>query len=629
MKKTILLLLIQLFGVVLHAQVNLSMPDTVISRELEQLMIPVKISDIGEDDIYGFSLELGFDPEVISITGFSQENTLSPSFLIFDNAGNYGLYLISGAGSEAIGHEGVLIVLELAILDTGSTTLEFSQVKLNEGSPAVNPTDGLIKIVQPPASPDLQSPKTEGLVEKDLTLLWSAEPTAKEYNIQVSTNSNFDVLVMNQQLETNEIALSTLDFDTQYYWRVRTQNELGYSNWSGSRSFTTRKQIPGAPSLIGPEDVAGDQSTELSLIWSQSARADSFRVQVSLQDDFTSLMTDSVVTDSILFVSGLDFLQTYYWRIKGLNNGGESEWSEAFSFTVMEKPNTFPIVSSPLGKRILSEDFDEFIIAKLDTVFSDLESNSLNYEIQILDEEILRIGLNGGQLRLIPIENSYGNTEIIVKATDGNQASVFDTLTITVESVNDLPYIGELPDTVVFIAGEIYKLEGLLDLIGDIENQINDLILSIELESNFDLLATLDQTEGSVTITGEVGTGILKIKVTDQDGGEATASVQIEVILLESSEDQPAIAEKVTLSQNYPNPFNPSTIISFTLPQYSEVSLKVFDLAGRQVITVIDKRMGAGKHSVSFDASKLTSGIYFYRLVTSGFTETKQMMLIK
>ena len=630
MEKTILLLLVMfLLGGEIQAQVTVSLPDTVFSSESELLMIPVRINDIGESDIYGYSMEITFNPELISITGFSNENTLSSSFLTFDNAGNSGLYLISGAGSEAIGNEGVLIVLELAVLDTGSTALEFAQVNLNEGSPTVNPTDGLIKIVQPPASPNLQSPKTEGLVEKDLTLLWSAEPTAKEYNIQVSTNSDFDALVINQQLETNEVALSTLDFDTQYYWRVRTQNELGYSNWSGSRTFTTRKQIPGVPFLIGPEDVAGDQSTELSLIWSQSARADSFRVQFSLQDDFTNLMTDSVVTDSVLFVSGLDFLQTYYWRIKGLNNGGESSWSEVFSFTVMEKPNTVPLVASPLGELSLDEDFETLIVAQLDTVFTDLETESLSFELYAFEESILKAKLSGSELRLVPVENSFGVSEVVVKAMDEKLATTYDTLTVTINSVNDLPYIGNLPDTVTIIAGESYKLEGLFELIGDVEDKVSDLSFNIEMEGDEGISGTLDLSEGSITISGEAGIGTLRITVSDQNGGEVTASILIEVILLDSVEEDAGLPGKISLSQNYPNPFNPSTNISFSLPISGEVTLKVFDLNGREVATLVSGKQTAGVHSVSFDASALTSGVYFYRLSKTGFTETKQMVLIK
>jgi len=84
-----------------------------------------------------------------------------------------------------------------------------------------------------------------------------------------------------------------------------------------------------------------------------------------------------------------------------------------------------------------------------------------------------------------------------------------------------------------------------------------------------------------------------------------------------------------SLKQNYPNPFNPSTVISFDLPKSGQVTLKVYDVMGREVQTIVNKSMQAGKYETKFDGSSLNSGIYFYRLTASEFTETKRMILIK
>ncbi len=89
------------------------------------------------------------------------------------------------------------------------------------------------------------------------------------------------------------------------------------------------------------------------------------------------------------------------------------------------------------------------------------------------------------------------------------------------------------------------------------------------------------------------------------------------------------IVESYDLKQNYPNPFNPSTTISFSLPKSDFVSLKVFDVTGKEVQTILNKKLEQGSYDVNFDASHLTSGVYFYTLVSSDFTSTKKMMLIK
>ncbi|MBK8944758.1 MAG: T9SS type A sorting domain-containing protein [Ignavibacteriae bacterium] len=89
------------------------------------------------------------------------------------------------------------------------------------------------------------------------------------------------------------------------------------------------------------------------------------------------------------------------------------------------------------------------------------------------------------------------------------------------------------------------------------------------------------------------------------------------------------IPTEFNLGQNYPNPFNPSTQIEFSLPQKSNVSLKIFDALGKEIANLINETKSAGKYQVSFNAINLSSGIYFYRLETDQFSETKKMLLIK
>jgi hypothetical protein len=83
------------------------------------------------------------------------------------------------------------------------------------------------------------------------------------------------------------------------------------------------------------------------------------------------------------------------------------------------------------------------------------------------------------------------------------------------------------------------------------------------------------------------------------------------------------------LRQNYPNPFNPSTCISFNIPTKSFVSLRIFDLIGREVATLVSEEMSAGSYSKQFNANTLPSGVYFYRLQAGLFTETKKLILLR
>ena len=112
-----------------------------------------------------------------------------------------------------------------------------------------------------------------------------------------------------------------------------------------------------------------------------------------------------------------------------------------------------------------------------------------------------------------------------------------------------------------------------------------------------------------------------RLRQVDIDGAyKYSGSVEIEVSIL----------KMFTLGQNYPNPFNPRTTIDFTLVEDSKVSLKVFDVLGKDVATLVDGELKAGiQHSVPFDASKLSSGMYFYRLDAGKNSLVKKLTLMK
>jgi hypothetical protein len=89
------------------------------------------------------------------------------------------------------------------------------------------------------------------------------------------------------------------------------------------------------------------------------------------------------------------------------------------------------------------------------------------------------------------------------------------------------------------------------------------------------------------------------------------------------------IPEKYSLFQNYPNPFNPITSIRFHIPEFSTVSLKIYDALGREVSSLINEQMKPGIYNIEWDGSNFASGIYFYRIETDNFVDSKKMMLIK
>ncbi len=90
-----------------------------------------------------------------------------------------------------------------------------------------------------------------------------------------------------------------------------------------------------------------------------------------------------------------------------------------------------------------------------------------------------------------------------------------------------------------------------------------------------------------------------------------------------------ALPSKFSLEQNYPNPFNPSTKIVYNVPKESQVKLAVFNILGQQVATLVNEVKPAGKYTINFDASKLSSGVYVYQLTSQNQILSKKMILLK
>ncbi len=111
--------------------------------------------------------------------------------------------------------------------------------------------------------------------------------------------------------------------------------------------------------------------------------------------------------------------------------------------------------------------------------------------------------------------------------------------------------------------------------------------------------------------------------------GVSIIDIRPPTVLSNAKNAKDALPKAYRLEQNYPNPFNPTTVIEYDLPIAGRISLKVFDLLGREIATLVVGRMEAGVHQVTFDASRLTSGVYFYKLQAGSFVASKKLVLLK
>ena len=136
-------------------------------------------------------------------------------------------------------------------------------------------------------------------------------------------------------------------------------------------------------------------------------------------------------------------------------------------------------------------------------------------------------------------------------------------------------------------------------------------------------------TDSNLPNTNEVS---YRLKQIDNDG-TVTLSKEVTVNISNVTNVDDEINYEFSLKQNYPNPFNPSTNIKFSIPQRGFVSLKVYDILGKEVARLVNKELNPGSYIVQFDAGdanyNLASGLYFYRLSSGNFSSSHKMLLLK
>ncbi|GJQ63362.1 MAG: hypothetical protein SCALA702_24150 [Melioribacteraceae bacterium] len=125
------------------------------------------------------------------------------------------------------------------------------------------------------------------------------------------------------------------------------------------------------------------------------------------------------------------------------------------------------------------------------------------------------------------------------------------------------------------------------------------------------------------------GTGSVELVIKDHDHPQLSETINVSASAVITSFENMVDELNYRLNQNYPNPFNPSTMINFSIKEAGFTKLAVYDILGREIALLIDGHLEAGSHSVSFDASNFTSGVYLYRISSGDFNETKKMILEK
>jgi hypothetical protein len=439
---------------------------------------------------------------------------------------------------------------------------------------------------------------------------------------------------------------------------------LGMSFMMALMLFSTAIAQPAIPELSAPADSSISQPQSLTLSWNTVAGADSYTLQVSEDENFSGMVfNESELLDTDRLVSGLEIDRSYYWRVRATGTGGSSDFSSQRIFTVWESAPTSPdsVNLGTAGNYVL--------LAK--TAISTVPASVITGDVGISPAaETYITGFNltdaTGYATSPQITGKVYASDMASPTSSNLTTAVSDMETAFTDAASRVTpdfvelHVGNLGGTTLIPGlykwGNTVTASSSFEINGD-ENSIWIFQVAGDLTISSDINVTLAGGAQAKNIfwqvSGEVNVGtnthfegiILSMTAINFNTGASLngrALAQSAITLDQNTITQPTFTQvtsiggaenllpnEFTLSQNYPNPFNPSTVISYQVPVNTDIRLEIFNMLGQSVALLVNEQKMAGSHSVSFDASALSSGMYIYRIYSTGFSQTRKMLLIK
>lgn len=178
------------------------------------------------------------------------------------------------------------------------------------------------------------------------------------------------------------------------------------------------------------------------------------------------------------------------------------------------------------------------------------------------------------------------------------------------------------------VTGEKEILEGAINFVVDQNNEIVDCAVS-EVDGSY---MFTDLPSGNYTLVSTMlnyNDSKIGFEIAETGTQVAELNVTLTPLTVTGVNDNNSTIKGYALNQNYPNPFNPATVISYQIPQNSLVTVKVYNVLGSEIVTLVNEQQSAGKHYINFNAANLSSGVYLYKIQAGEFSAVKKLTLIK
>ncbi len=367
-------------------------------------------------------------------------------------------------------------------------------------------------------------------------------------------------------------------------------------------------------SLVYPSNLQTGLDTSITLKWKKINASEKYYIELSTDRSFDSVyISDSTLTDTLKTFTGLTKNQRYYWHVKVKSASDSGPWSNTFSFvTTLSIPATPKLVSSVSDK----------------TGYITFTWN----RVENVDKYTTQVAVNEAFTSIFKSATTTDTSNSITWFREGIKY-------YWRVQANNLAGSGLWSDT-----GNVTIIYLPSDLVLR-SSAANDITITWKNNSTIEdgnIIERKQSSQDSFTVIDtSKGTGNEYVDKNVEDGQNYTYRIKAYKDSLESEYSNEAsflvdvkgetgkIPTEYSISQNFPNPFNPTTKIKFGLPKAGLTRITVYDLLGREIMTLINNELKVGYHEINIDAHNLPSGIYLYKIQSGDFTQTKKMILMK
>jgi len=437
-----------------------------------------------------------------------------------------------------------------------------------------------------------------------VALTWQRPLYPGPYRLQVSTDSTFSGGIVRDTTVGSDttVVIPIQQNLVRYFWRVIPERSIHDGMWSATRSFDNQFAV--LPRQIEPVDGSA-QFPGVIFRWTSSPWATGYHLQYATDSSWAAPeYDDSTLTDTVHVEGGLTPDQEYFWRVRATYADSNGTWTGVFSFDTT--PDTFTSITGSAWTLVSLPGKVEDPAAS--TLYPGAITPVYSYDGGYSSADTLQYG-RGYWVKMplatgLAVAVAHRQTDTIGLSPGWNLIGC-SSVPVAVSSIASIP--GGITTS------GFYAYDG-----------------------SYHLPDTLTPGRGYWVKADEPGTLLV---------GEFSAAVPAARLQIRAAAEEPppppgnaaaattGLPGEYHLGPNHPNPFNPSTHITFRLPREERVLLRVYNLLGEVVTTLVDETREAGEHSVEWNipagSGAAGSGVYFYRMTAGDFSNMKKMVVMK